>query len=393
MNMKKLFLYISVFMAALLAGSCSDSDEDFGNKVYINSTKMVSGTVLKGNAAQITKTIGVATSRPAEKDIEVTYKVDMSKVDVFNRSYGMTAVALPDTCYEMSDKGTTIQQGSVKSPTSNIVFKNLSGLDHNAVYVLPVTISTNDMAVLSSAQTYYYYFQYGTLINIVPDMEKNWFTVENWKNPSDLKGMKKVTIEALINIRDWVESGHMTSVFGVEGELLIRIGDVGWPTDQIQVATRGSSSQDFQSSGKSSGKYKACGTNQWVHLALTFDADTKDLVLYYNDEIYYSGHLYQSEVNFADAASGYKFQIGRAYEDGRYLNGYMSEVRIWNCLRTKDEIVNNYYYVDPNSPGLVGYWKLDDDSSLEIKDYSVNGNNAVANSTIKWHAVSLPEKQ
>jgi hypothetical protein len=391
--MKKLFLYIFILIGVFLVGSCSNCDEDFGNKLYINSTKMVSGTTLKGNPTEVVKTIGVALAKPAEKNINITYTVDKSKVDVFNRAYGMTAIALPDSCFELSEKETTIQQGSVKSPTSNVVFKNLSGLDHNSIYVLPITINTGDIDILASAQTFYYYFQYGTLVNIVPDMDKNWFTVDNWKKPSDLKGMKKVTMETLMYVRDWVEDGHMTSVFGVEGELLIRIGDVGWPTDQIQIATRGSSSQDFQSSGKSTGKYKACETGKWVHLAVTFDADTKELVLYYNDEIYYSGHLYQSEVNFADAASGYKFQIGRAYEDGRYLNGYLSEVRIWNYVRSKDEIINNYYYVDPNSPGLVGYWKLDDNSALEIKDYSVNGNNAVANSTIKWHSVSLPEKQ
>ena len=70
----------------------------------------------------------------------------------------------------------------------------------------------------------------------------------------------------------------------------------------------------------------------------------------------------------------------------------MSELRIWNYARSKDEIAENPYFVDPASQGLVAYWKFDEGSGALVKDYSVNGNNAVANGVLKWTQVSLPEK-
>ena len=50
------------------------------------------------------------------------------------------------------------------------------------------------------------------------------------------------------------------------------------------------------------------------------------------------------------------------------------------------------YEVDPNSEGLVAYWKLNDGLD-EIKDYSVNGNNATPSSTLTWVDVALPAKE
>ena len=69
-----------------------------------------------------------------------------------------------------------------------------------------------------------------------------------------------------------------------------------------------------------------------------------------------------------------------------------SEVRVWDVVRTQEEIAKNIYSVDPKSEGLVGYWKLDDQSGTEVKDYTGNGNTATANAKLKWFNVSLPEK-
>jgi hypothetical protein len=85
------------------------------------------------------------------------------------------------------------------------------------------------------------------------------------------------------------------------------------------------------------------------------------------------------------------FNIGRSYADDRYLAGDISEARIWNIVRTQEEIANNPYSVSPDSEGLVTYWKFDDEESLIVKDHTGNNNNAKANKPLKWTKVSLPE--
>ena len=52
------------------------------------------------------------------------------------------------------------------------------------------------------------------------------------------------------------------------------------------------------------------------------------------------------------------FHIGRS-ERGRYLNGWVSEARVWNVARTPAELEDCVCYVDPTTPGLVAYWSFD----------------------------------
>ena len=52
---------------------------------------------------------------------------------------------------------------------------------------------------------------------------------------------------------------------------------------------------------------------------------------------------------------------------------------------------NHFYKVDEASDGLVAYWKFNEGTGNVINDVT-NGYNVVANSTITWLSVSLPEK-
>ena len=78
----------------------------------------------------------------------------------------------------------------------------------------------------------------------------------------------------------------------------------------------------------------------------------------------------------------------------------LSSSEVLEKLKTSDyglseEEINakdHAYEVDPNSEGLVAYWKLNDGLD-EIKDYSVNGNNATPSSTLTWVDVALPAKE
>ena len=61
-------------------------------------------------------------------------------------------------------------------------------------------------------------------------------------------------------------------------------------------------------------------------------------------------------------------------------------------IRTQEEIANNFYEVDPESEGLVSYWKCDDGVGNEVKDHTSNENHLKSKTDVKWNSVSLPEK-
>lgn len=76
------------------------------------------------------------------------------------------------------------------------------------------------------------------------------------------------------------------------------------------------------------------------------------------------------------------------------LNGEICEVRIWNVVRTQEEIYKNMYDVDPQTPGLCAYWKFNDGKGHNTaKDFTGNGNDAVAYANAVWpDGIEVPQK-
>lgn len=71
----------------------------------------------------------------------------------------------------------------------------------------------------------------------------------------------------------------------------------------------------------------------------------------------------------------------------------MSEVRIWNRALSQDEInlENHFWYVDPDSDGLVAYWKFNEQTgAMTVKDWSGYGNDMQLHAPLKSIRVSLP---
>lgn len=360
----------------LLVGSCQSDNDSFDNKLYIKSNTKVGEILFTGGDPDQEKVLQAEMAMPAEQDIKITYRVDNSLVDTYNEAYYETAELLPAGNYEWIETESIIYAGTVLSTESRILFKEFSQLDRDKVYVLPVTISDTNIAVLKSARTYYYVVRGASLINVVADIDENYLSVK-WTNPSVCNNLTQVTMEALIRVRNFDKM--ISTIMGIEGSFLIRIGDANFPSNQIQIATNFG---NFPSSDVN----KGLPVNEWVHVALTFDASSRTAIIYVNGKKQSEDFLYISTVNLGNN----NFFIGRSYDDNRWLAGEISECRIWNIIRSQEEIANNPYSVDPDSEGLVAYWKFDEGAGSTVKDHSGNGNDALANNTLKWTPVKLP---
>ncbi len=65
--------------------------------------------------------------------------------------------------------------------------------------------------------------------------------------------------------------------------------------------------------------------------------------------------------------------------------GEIKEVRIWNVTRTQDEIKDNAnVHLTGNEPGLVAYWRLNENWGQTVYDCSGNGNNGVMKNGPTW---------
>jgi hypothetical protein len=385
MKLKNLYL-VSMALLAGVFTACNDNDvENFDNQVYVNASTMTSTVLLKNTVPATEGSFRIAMARPEAQDITITLKAEPTLTATYNAAYYDAAETLPESYYSVETPQTTILAGAVVSDDVVVSFKNLTDLDREKVYVLPVTISQSSIGVLKSAGTMYYVLKGAALINTVPDITKNLVYV-TWSKPEVANNLKQLTAEALIRVNKFDKM--LTSIMGIEGKFLLRIGDAGIPQNQLQVAT---------SNGNLTSSDLAIPTGEWTHIAVTYDADQGGkITVYINGKNMLEGAKDNGAINWGQTMTdeGNGFWIGHSYNRDRWLEGNISECRIWNRVLTQDEInaKDHFYQVEPDADGLVSYWKFDEGAGTAIHDYSGNGNNATALEALTWNQVELPAK-
>lgn len=377
--MKKLSYLFVAATAAICASlcSCESSNEYFDNKAFISSDAV--STILLDGKTEDAKTIVAQVAKPVDKEVKLSFAPDASKLNIYNLAYYDNAVILPEQFYSLSATSAVINAGSIKSTDITVSFSSLDELDRETTYVLPISASTSDIEMLESKTTSYYVIRGAALVNVVANIDENYLSLVNPGSASGLGGMSEVTVECLAR---FTEFGKLIStVMGIEGNFLIRIGDAGVPDNQIQLAT---------SNGNVTDTAWQLETGKWTHIAVTFNSATGAVDVYFNGvhkgNTQYSS--YRSNVNWNSGS----FYVGKSYDNNRWFDGEISEARVWNRVLSVEEInaKNHFYKVDAASEGLVAYWKFNEGSGNVITDVT-NGYNLVANSAITWKPVSLPE--
>ena len=381
--MRKKHFYSLGFMVVLLnlLVSCKN-EETFDNKIFI-STEKVERIINKPSVTTAQFDIKVAMASPESAPVDVNLGVDPSKLDVYTKIYLEKVEMLPAEFYAISSNKAQINQGSVESAPVTVTFNKINTLDRDKIFVLPVSLTHGSLSILESQKTVFYVVKGGALIDVVADIEDNFLHIDQWKTPAPVNNLSQFTLEALIRVRNY--DRMISTVMGIEGRFLIRLGDANFPPNQIQVAT---SAGNMPGSDAAT---KGLPTNQWVHIAVAFNGKDKKIRVYVNGKLQSEANTNLSTVSFGvNGKDG--FYIGRSYEDARFLAGDIAECRIWNTERTVEEIAGNPYEVNPASDGLVAYWKCNEGTGSVVKDHTANGNDLTAKKTVKWTPVSLPTK-
>lgn len=390
----KMIKYGVIALSALFAlASCQTEKEaleehHFTNKLYINTQTVSEELLVKAGSGDMVRTLNIATALKVEEDLTGVLVADPGLLGVFQKEYKMPeAVALPASCCAIDNPELTILKGSTTSAPANITFTNLGVLNRNLVYVMPIALkNVTDINVIKSKTVVYYVFKGAALINVVCNFTENRAGAKEWKTPEKFRNMTQFTAECLV--RQNVAGRLISTLMGVEGHYLLRIGDAGVPDTQLQIAS--------SSNRTNSGMTFTLG--KWTHVACVFDNGYT--TVYFDGKKVLNGEsagrssvtwgAYGSDMG---ETSGRYFWISYSYAADRYLDGEMSEVRIWNRCLSEDEINadTHFYTVDPNSEGLAAYWKMDDGAGTIIKDYSPNGNDLTLEKATTWPKVSLPE--
>ena len=442
--MKRYIITLFVLLGALTACERYDADDHkFGNVVYLNvsQTSPVQLATFSNNRATYDCTLQAALTYPAGQDVRVSLEVDPSLVAAYNARYGTQWPMLDEKYYTLSAAETTIAAGRTASDVVTLQLKELMGegeeqtgaLPLDETYLVPIRISGASIDVLGGSDVAYYVVKRSSAITVAAQLgEGNWInfpTLDKYgANSQAWNGLTAITYEALIYIDQFANSivnasGNtstvsISSVMGVEQYLLLRIGDTNFERQQLQFDGSGSGSQFGKIPGKDASKNLEAG--RWYHVACTYDQATQTVRIYVDGKIQseetgvgITASSKKNQINLAMRAlydlwnsaseadkpqyetddtgynklgDAYQFFIGKSYDDYRPLNGKIAEARVWSVARTPEQIWENMYEIaDPESdPTLLGYWKFNEGAGNTVKDYSMYGNDGVAEIDIVW---------
>ena len=375
------YMFASLSFCSLVLGSCQNNDIDdehhYDNKVFVTSQQVRDDLLIKETISEATRSISYRLADPLDREVNISFDAAPQLTAAYNLAFNDNAQVLAADYYEIPVKSVTIKAGDISSDDVVVNFKNTNKLDKSRRYVLPVTITDADIEVLDSKRTAYFIFKGAALINVVANIEKIYFPI-SWK--TDMSNVNAITVEALLRSDDW-EAGRdnaLSSIFGIEGRFLLRIGDADRPRDQLQCVAPGG---NFPAPNAVAG----LPTKEWVHIAVVYYAGTHERIYYKDGVKVYSDENATYALNLTSGC-----YIGKSYDNTRWLPGDISEVRIWNIQRTGEEIAKNPYEVDPHASGLVAYWKFNEGTGSAIKDHTGNGNDITASGAPTWVNVELP---
>ena len=412
----------------ILSVSCNrfdPVDRVFPNSLYLNVSALEESVPANFNnrVESGSRKLSVVMAYPAETDVTANVAVDAGLVDSYNHRYGTDYSLLPSQYLDFSGQTVTIEAGKTTSETVTIGFKGLLGegedqsgaLEIDRTWLLPVKVSSDDMAVMESSAVAYYLVKRTNSITVAAQLTDNWINFPLLDEPGELadvyNNMTAITYEALICIDKFDTKNSfgkcdISTIMGVEDFLLLRIGDANFERQCLQFDGTGAGSQFGKIPLKPDPATKL-QTGQWYHVACTYDQAARTARIYLNGEMIVESRevgvnssTEENRITLAMRALGLpearQFFIGKSYNDWRPLQGKIAEARVWRVARTQQEIWDNMYrlpdYEAEKYPDLIGYWKFDEGEGNEIHDSSMYGNDGEAQYDIVWPSgIEIPE--
>lgn len=365
--MKSKYIFMIIVFAGLLY-SCKQADE-FENKIYFFDAQTSNTKVFSVYETPQKIPISVLSSEVVTRKTQAFLRVSEGLIDAYNKQNNTAYKLLPASYYELSSDTLTIDANKA---ASNAVYLNILELPMGENYILPMELSRvdGDFELLESSSTLFMAFKPG-LITPAVNISKSYLRVSRFAQEEKLKAVNQVSYEARVKVHEWSKANHkISTLMGIEETFLLRFGDVNIEANQLQLA-----GGKFPVTSKT-----LFGLDTWYHVAVVYNGAT--IKLYVNGKEDNSVDAPRGPIDLTNTWSN-GFHVGYS-AGGRYLNATISECRVWTKALTVTEINSNMCYVDPETPGLLAYWKFNEGTGREIKDYSPNNYTAIMSGTITW---------
>lgn len=337
--------YLAAGALVMTFSACENLEDKLSEpKVYFENAKSVI-EVFSDDPVSFDLTTRLTTFN--EKDVDIVYSIaDESAIEDYNTKHGTTMGALEGAV--VSSMTTKIKAGGIYSDVVKINIEDPSDLQEGKSYLFPIRIESSSISTIKGSDLIYFIVKKPVKITDVGHFKtarygesKSYLTVPL----TDSHEFEALTYEALINVSNF---GNNNTIMGCEGVMILRIGDMpNVPANKVQVA----GNVDFFG--------PELEANTWYHIALVCDGPNGKATIYLNGEKFSEAGLAKMPKKLFTATEGFSIGLVPNFMWGeRPFNGLMSEVRLWNVARTANQIRENMMSVDPDSKGLLCYYKL-----------------------------------
>ncbi|MCM1177071.1 MAG: DUF1735 and LamG domain-containing protein [Bacteroidales bacterium] len=319
----------------------------------------------------------VSSSVKAPQDITIELEVRADLLEAYNRQYGKNYVMAPEGCFELSSNTTSISKGFNLSDPVEMTVTSIDEFAEGSTYCVPVSIkSTSAMQVLEPSRTLFIVIKSPVISKAMYLGSSNKYKVPGFQEDPNLAALSQMTLETRVFVNSFqTRDPYISSIMGIEGICGVRFGDVKIANNVMQIC---------HDSYQPAATDKPFDTGKWYHVAAVWTGATWDI---YIDGQYATGTPTGGETIDLTSNNSGGFQIGASYGGGRTLDGYVAETRVWTRALSQSEIANNMNYVDPESDGLLAYWRMNAweanpaGSGNIVKDLTGHGYDAVGGSS------------
>lgn len=388
-RLEKYILTLFCTISFMLLYSCNDDISV--DSIYITAAE--STPILNFSARSNGDDIGitVSSSLVTKKDVEVHLSIDNSLVDGYNKNYSGSFKSLPEGTCSLSESKVVVINGSYRSDPVKLIVNDIEQINKGVNYLLPIrlTSKSSDYPALPGSDVLYVIINRTILMSVPKFNGNNYFKVNFKDNDiSRLQNLESFTIEARVNLWEFPKyyGGNLMGIIGFpESETIEKSAWLFIDGTPDRVGGEGDIPA-FMFGVKQWAVYAGklgftIEKDTWYHVAGVF---TNNKLLLYLNGILFTEAEYKNKVSFTNS-----FYIGGApgVQNGFYIKGAVSEARLWTRALSASELRNPLHqcFVEADSEGLEGYWRLDDESDT-CKDYSGNGHTATkgGSGSIEW---------